>query len=359
VRLARRAGGAAPRAALTITHRSCPAALLPMIKWMGRPASDLATDWALAAAIGVLDDHVYFGSLGVDGTYQELFVGPNLDRLFGGPARSSDLWRSRIDPDDLAAYYACEAELLAGRPAQVDYRVHGLDGRMRWIRARVNPEALADGSVRFAGILSDITQQRQADDDLRAALADLAEANAKLDAAHTRALELARTDPLTGAANRRHVDEALSSLLATEEQVVAVLLLDIDDFKVVNDRHGHRVGDEVLVEIVTRLERAVRPEDVVARWGGEEFLLVCRSREQESIRAVAERIRAAVSARPFRTTVGELPITVSIGAIASHGFAQSPDPLIDAADAALLEAKRSGKNRTVIGRTPRSARLAA
>ena len=86
--------------------------------------------------------------------------------------------------------------------------------------------------MRFAGILSDITQQRQADDDLRAALADLAEANAKLDAAHTRALELAKTDPLTGAANRRHVDDVLSVVLATEGEAVGVLLLDIDDFKV-------------------------------------------------------------------------------------------------------------------------------
>ena len=144
------------------------------------------------------------------------------------------------------------------------------------------PRQLADGSVRFAGILSDITQQRQADDDLRAALADLAEANAKLDAAHTRALELAKTDPLTGAANRRHVDDVLSVVLATEGEAVGVLLLDIDDFKVVNDRHGHRVGDEVLIEIVARLERAARPEDVVARWGGEEFLLVCRSHDEES-----------------------------------------------------------------------------
>ena len=129
-----------------------------MIERMGQPATDLATDWWLAAALGVLDDHVYFGLLGVDRTYQELFVGPNLDRLLGGPAQVPGLWRSRIDPRDRPAYYAVEAELLAGRPAQVDYRVHGLDGVTRWIRARVNPEALADGSVRFAGILSDITR---------------------------------------------------------------------------------------------------------------------------------------------------------------------------------------------------------
>jgi two-component system cell cycle response regulator len=138
-----------------------------------------------------------------------------------------------------------------------------------------------------------------------------------------------------------------------------VLLLDIDDFKVVNDTYGHRVGDEVLIEIVARLERAMRPGDVVARWGGEEFLLVCRAHEHDGAYAVAERIRALVSETPFRTTVGEIPITVSVGAVASDGLAQSPDPLVDAADAALLEAKRAGKNRTVISHPPLAARAAA
>jgi diguanylate cyclase (GGDEF)-like protein len=318
-----------------------------------------APDWWIAAAVGALEDHVYFGLLRLDGSYEELFVGPNLERLLGGTPQSPAQWRSRIDPEDFPAYHACEAELLAGRPAQVDYRVHGLDGTTRWIRARVNPEQLADGSVRFAGILSDITQQRQAEDRLRAALVALAEANAELDVAHSEAVELAKTDPLTGAANRRHVDEILEELLASGGPSVGVLLLDIDDFKDVNDRYGHRVGDEVLIEIVARLERAVRPEDVVSRWGGEEFLLVCRTDEHQSLPAVAERIRAVVSEAPFRTTIGEISITVSVGAVASDGFAQSPDPLVDAADGALLDAKRAGKDRIVIARMPPTARAAA
>jgi diguanylate cyclase (GGDEF)-like protein len=323
----------------------------------GIARTDLAaTHWWLAAAVGALDDHVYFGLLSPDGHYQELFAGPNLELLLGGFERSAETWQSRIDPRDLPAYRACEAELRAGRPAQVDYRVHGLDGRTRWIRARVHPEQLADGTVRFAGILSDITEQHEAEDQLRAALAELAEAHAQLDLAHSRAVELARTDPLTGAANRRHINEALDELLDSAGPAVGVLLLDIDDFKRVNDRHGHRVGDEVLIELVARLQRAVRPDDVVARWGGEEFLLLCRGR---SLRSVAERISATVCGRPFRTTAGEFAITVSIGAVASGGVAQAADPLVDAADSALLAAKRAGKNRTVIARRPRSARLAA
>jgi diguanylate cyclase (GGDEF)-like protein len=249
--------------------------------------------------------------------------------------------------------------LLKGRPAQVDYRVHGLDGRMRWVRARVHPEQLADGTVRFAGILSDITEQREADDRLRAALAELAAANARLDAAHHQALELARTDALTGAANRRHVDEALRDLLSASGPTIGVLLLDIDDFKDVNDRYGHRVGDEVLIELVRRLRGAVRPEDVVARWGGEEFLLLCRAEENQRVRVLGERIRTIVAATAFRTTVGALPITVSVGAVTSRGFGQAADALVDAADAALLAAKRAGKNRTVVARRPRPHASAA
>ena len=223
----------------------------------GAARSDLAAKhWWLAAAVSALDDHVYFGALHPGGRYEMLFSGPNLENLLGGrPAEDEDvvaIWQSRIEPADLPAYKACELELLAGRPAMVDYRVHGLDGKTRWVRARVHPEQLADGTVRFAGILSDITEQHEADDRLRAALAELAAANERLDAAHSQALELARTDALTGAANRRHVDEALRDMLSASGPVIGLLLLDIDDFKDINDRYGHRVGDEVLIELVNR-----------------------------------------------------------------------------------------------------------
>jgi diguanylate cyclase (GGDEF)-like protein len=322
--------------------------------------ADLASsDWWLAAAVEALEDHLYFGMLHPDGRYEMLFAGPNLDRLLGGelPDSADELnaaWQGRIDRADFAAYRACEAELLAGRPSQVDYRVHGLDGRTRWVRARVRPEQLGDGSVRFAGILSDITQQREAEDGLRLALADLAEANARLDAARGRAIQLAMTDALTGAANRRHVDRVLTDLLRTSGPAIGVLLLDIDDFKDINDRHGHRVGDEVLIEVVGRLRRAVRPDDIVARWGGEEFLLLCRTERHESVHAIAELIRTSVGERPIATTAGELAATVSVGAVTSGGTVQAADPLIDAADAALLSAKRAGKNRTVVARPPRA-----
>ena len=315
-----------------------------------------ATDWWLAAAVGALEEHVYFGLLHPDGAYEELFAGPNLDRLLGGSPPPGEsyvaTWRRRIEPDDLPAYFACEAELRAGLHTQVSYRVFGLDGKTRWIRARVHPEQLADGTVRFAGILSDITEERQAEEHLRAALAQLADANAQLDAARAHAVELSRTDALTGAANRRYVDEVLGDKLARGGATFGVLLLDIDDFKLVNDRHGHRVGDDVLIELVHAAPGRRAPARHRRALGGEEFLLLCRTGKRERLRAIAERIRTAVCDRPFATSVGELSVTVSIGAVSSGGVAQSADALVDAADAALSAAKLSGKNRTVVKRRP-------
>jgi diguanylate cyclase (GGDEF)-like protein len=309
------------------------------------------------------DHHVYFGLLRRDGSYQELFTGPNRERLLGGsPAVGQDpsaLWRSRIHPADLDAFRACDTRLRAGVPSRVDYRVHGLDGVTRWIRVQLQPqEETADG-VYVAGILADVTEQRRVEAELRAALAGLARANAELDAARLQAMRLAGTDPLTGAANRRHADGVLRQLLAGGRHNVGVLITDVDDFKRVNDEHGHRAGDEVLVEVVARLEHAVRAEDTVARWGGEEFLVISSTALTfDDLRALGERMRTAVSARPVATSAGDVAVTLSVGAVTNCCTTPyTVDALLDAADEALLTAKRSGKNRVELARNGRAARL--
>ena len=115
----------------------------PQAERAGEARADLGEpDWWLAAAVGALEDHVYFGLLQADASYQDLFVGPNLERLLVGEPQSDAHWRSRIEPADLPSYRACEAELLAGRPAQVDYRVHGLDG-LRVIDASIMPRMIS------------------------------------------------------------------------------------------------------------------------------------------------------------------------------------------------------------------------
>jgi diguanylate cyclase (GGDEF)-like protein len=331
-----------------------PATALPRRRRVDDTAGGLEQWWIWTTVHALGDHHLYFGLLRLDGSYEELYTGPNLDRLLGGtPPPGADVaafWESRVEPADLAAYRSCDPRLLAGLPAELVYRVHGLDGVTRWMRAQLQPQQITDEGVHIAGILVDITLQRRAEDDLRAALADLSQANAQLDAARVHALQLASTDPLTGAANRRHAGDVLGRLLAGGGRRVGALLMDIDDFKHVNDAHGHRVGDEVLVEVVSRLHHTVRPEDTVARWGGEEFLVLCPAAQtEESVREIAERIRAAVAARPIATTAGPVALTVSVGAITSPCTADTVDVLLEAADDALLAAKRAGKNRLAVG----------
>ena len=280
----------------------------------GAARSDLAAKhWWLAAAVSALDDHVYFGALHPGGRYEDLlFSGPDLENLLGGrPAEDEDvvaIWQSRIEPDDLPAYKECELELLAGPAREVDYRVHGLDGKTRWVRARVHPEQLADGTRALCRHPLRHHRAARGRGPPAAALAELAAANERLDAAHSQALELARTDALTGPPTGGTWTRRWRHALG-ERAAIGVLLLDIDDFKDINDRYGHRVGDEVLIELVSRLRNAVRPEDVVARWGGEEFLLLCRAEEHGRVRVHRRAHPQTVGATAFPTTVGDLPIT--------------------------------------------------
>jgi diguanylate cyclase (GGDEF)-like protein len=152
----------------------------------------------------------------------------------------------------------------------------------------------------------------------------------------------ARTDALTGVGNRRAFCEHLAAELERAKrtgEAVGVLMLDIDDFKQINDRLGHGAGDQVLIALGEALTVSVRRNDFVARLGGEEFALVLPQANAELVAAIGERIRARVAA----IGAGAGAITVSLGgATASGDIAASA--LVDAADAALMAVKRSGKN---------------
>ena len=129
-----------------------------------------------------------------------------------------------------------------------------------------------------------------------------------------------------------------------------MLVIDLDGFKRVNDTHGHQAGDTVLVEVVRRLQTAVRPYDVVGRWGGEEIaVLVPAVPDDESLRAIGEQLRSAVRVQPV--TIDEqtrLRVTASVGAARAEPGLWSVDGLLDAADRALYAAKRRGRDRVVL-----------
>ncbi len=165
-------------------------------------------------------------------------------------------------------------------------------------------------------------------------------------------LELAVTDQLTGLHNRRYMTGQLEALMRRSVaggEPVAVLMIDIDHFKTVNDSFGHDVGDEVLREFAVRLASNVRAIDLPVRHGGEEFVVVMPDTDLEAARRVAERIRLHVAGSPFRVMNGEelLTVTISIGVAASSGAGDSSHALVKRADEAVYVAKSQGRNRVI------------
>jgi diguanylate cyclase (GGDEF)-like protein len=153
----------------------------------------------------------------------------------------------------------------------------------------------------------------------------------------------ALVDPLTGLANRRALEQTFAALVAdAPASLQTVAVADIDQFKEINDRFGHAAGDEVLRAVAAILERFARREDLVCRYGGEEFVLVLGSYDARLARSVTERIRAAIETHRWATIDPELTVTISIGVAA--GLAADIDALLLTADGLLYRAKRAGRN---------------
>jgi diguanylate cyclase (GGDEF)-like protein len=161
---------------------------------------------------------------------------------------------------------------------------------------------------------------------------------------------ISRTDALTGLRNRRHVEEylaKLTSLARRKLEPIAVLVIDIDHFKSVNDEHGHDAGDAVLREVAGRMQDSVRLEDMVGRWGGEEFLVVLPNTADQGAAELAERLRQVVANTPCRLADGDaVQVTISVGCAAS--LIDDAGSLVRSADAAMYEAKQTGRNRVVV-----------
>lgn len=163
--------------------------------------------------------------------------------------------------------------------------------------------------------------------------------NAELD-------RVSRIDMLTNIYNRRHLDEHLRRVISAarrHDRTVGVLIVDIDHFKEVNDERGHLAGDVVLREVAARLQQAMRTEDALGRWGGEEFLAVLTDTPPEGIRIMAERLRQVIAAAPFILDDGSrIGVTVSVG----HTYGtEDAEVLVHRADDALYVAKAEGRNR--------------
>jgi diguanylate cyclase (GGDEF)-like protein/PAS domain S-box-containing protein len=285
-----------------------------------------------------------------------------LFRLFGlDPSinqASLDTWRAAMQPDDWPPTERAMTESIRERrPFTITYRIPLPTGAIRWLDAygQVTYDEASGAPLRFSGISVDVTARRQTEDDLRDSEQRFRTLNAELEekvAARTAELalaneelrHLARHDALTGLHNRLAANERLRSEFVAMKRSgnpYAVLLMDIDLFKRVNDAHGHAVGDQVLQRVAQALEATLRESDFVARYGGEEFLALLPATGLAAAALVAEKLRQAVASTPYPIAD---PITLSLGVALADPAQPDEDAALREADDRLYEAKRAGRN---------------
>ena len=198
-----------------------------------------------------------------------------------------------------------------------------------------------EGKHYLVGVMHDVT-------DVVEANKQLTEAGDVLREQATELRRLATTDPLTGCLNRRALFDMAAELAPGNTQPVGLIVADLDNFKAVNDTHGHDGGDAVLTQFVSLVRTTIRPMDVVARLGGEEFAVFLPGAGQEQTLRVAQRICQVARANPVDHEDGAIPFTVSVGAVSkARGDDTDIHELIKVADLNLYQAKEQGRDQAV------------
>src|SRR5690606_12512428 len=159
---------------------------------------------------------------------------------------------------------------------------------------------------------------------------------------------MATTDDLTGLVARRSLQESADRLLGKPagDGCIALLMIDVDNFKVINDRYGHGIGDHVLRHVAGVLRQSLRPDSLIVRYGGDEFCALVPVPGEATAFVVAERLRATMEASPYRLDGQRIPVTLSIG-VTVHRHGKTLRQLLDEADRRAYRAKADGRNRVV------------
>ena len=252
---------------------------------------------------------------------------PGLE-LGAGAGRSWREHAATVHPEDRERYLAVAREAIGGKPFEIEYRVSASGARAVWIAARGVPMRDADGKVsRIIGVSQDITERKEREEMVRF---------------------LAYHDSLTGLPNRRLLDDRLRQALYQAQRRdarVAVMLVDLDDFKQINDSAGHRAGDTVLREVATRLGACLRKADTLARHGGDEFVVVLTDVQGEAdCELVAGRLLGSLGPA-FRVDGGQYTLGASVGISLFPADGGDGEALLRNADAAMYRAKELGRNR--------------
>jgi diguanylate cyclase (GGDEF)-like protein/PAS domain S-box-containing protein len=256
--------------------------------------------------------------------------------------------------DTLALVVALVDDLVAGATCTIELDRPNAEAAAAddepWARGLVGITSAVRLGVLRAGVREDRVPSPDEDAVLDAAghLAAIALERAR---SEDRMARLALHDPLTALPNRTLLLDRLETAMrrmARHQQSVAVLFLDIDRFKVVNDSLGHGAGDELLVSLASRLQSAVRPGDTVARFGGDEFVVICEEIVDEvHARTVAKRLESAFD-DPFHIEGGDVVITVSVGIALARSMTEDAETLLRDADSAMYQAKTEGRGRVAV-----------
>lgn len=269
-------------------------------------------------------------------TRQVLYVSPAYERIFGRAAglllADFNEWRDSIYPDDLEYAERSLAQVLEkGAVEDREYRIIDGQGQIRWLSDKcfITRNAEPGERVIIVGIAEDITEKKLLESELQ---------------------RLATTDALTQSSNRRHFFECANrefELARLQGGPLAFLLLDIDDFKCINDTYGHPQGDVVLQRIADSGRVTLRKGDLFGRIGGEEFAAVFPGCDPDMAHQVAQRLQRDIQRLIFEHEGQTFGITLSQGLTNLTPEDENLDSLFARADAAMYEAKRQGKNRIV------------
>ena len=259
------------------------------------------------------------------------FISSNVEKMCGFKASAftsnPHFWLSRVHPDDREHVQSELKRALGRQESHFEYRFQHEDGRYIWISDHLRREKNRDGEAELLGFWVDVTDRRRAEEQVR---------------------QMAYYDPLTGLPNRSLFYDRLKQAIAQASRnrsAMAVLFMDLDYFKPINDELGHEYGDQALVEVGKRLQQCVRGADTVARIGGDEFSIILGEISSESAAClVAEKVIGIIK-EPMMLKDTQYTLGISIGICTATPDHDNMESIVRMADDAMYQAKTSGRNR--------------
>jgi diguanylate cyclase (GGDEF)-like protein/PAS domain S-box-containing protein len=314
------------------------------------------SEWRNKIVSDLITDYVFVVDVCPDGSFKLRWASESMQRMTGRTlesAATSEMWKKIIHPDDLKRFFGFANHILATlRAGEIECRSFTLDGTEHWNRIFAQPLCDESNAVTtIVGAVKDITARKKAEEDMRLARESAEAANRALQQALEREMVYARTDSLTEVFNRRYFFEIANhefEVAKRYQRPLSIIMFDIDNFKQFNDTYGHQAGDELLRDVAQTAQQQLREADILARYGGDEFvILLSNSNTQDALQA-GERIQESIAAHLSEMKDNRVNITLSMGIAECPKNLDTVDRLVQHADKALYNAKHAGRNRIIV-----------